>query len=139
MRASIKALVRRAIDLRRLYLGAAEASEPGLRVILSENARTLELLVRDLRAQLRGIEASVHGSWRGSTHRQLAMWLLHAMPRNDAAWIRLLAHHESALLHAFEKTIADVPPELALTLRRQLPRLHGIHLDMDCLAGTTHH
>jgi hypothetical protein len=40
------------------------------------------------------------------------------------------------LLHAFEQAIAEAPAESALALRRQLPRLHGIHLDMHSLAGS---
>jgi hypothetical protein len=32
--------------------------------------------------------------------------------------------------------VAALPAESALALRRQLPRLTGIHLDMDNLAGT---
>lgn len=139
MQASVKALVRRSVDLRRLYVRAAAVSEPGLRVVLSDHARTLDLLVGDLQAQLRsvGLKPSTHGSWRGGTHRQLAAWLMHATSRNGVAWIRLLGHQESALLHAFEQAIVNAPPELALTLRRQLSRLQGIHLDMDSLAGTT--
>ncbi|MEP7185425.1 MAG: hypothetical protein ABI767_06245 [Rhodanobacter sp.] len=138
-RSDFKALIRRSIDLRRLYCDAAAVSEPGLRVILSDNARTLDLLIGDLQAQLRGIglEPPTHGSWRGSTHRHLAGWLMHAAPRSGVAWIRLLGHHESALLHAFEQAIENASPEAALTLRRQLPRLQGIRLDMDSLAGTT--
>lgn len=137
--ASVKTLVRRSIDLRRLYLQAAAASEPGLRVVLSDNARTLDLLTGELQSQLRGIglNPSAQGTWRGSAHRQLVNWLIHAAPGNGLAWIRLLGHRESALLHAFEQAIASAPPELALLLRRQLPRLRGIHLDMDSLAGTT--
>ena len=42
----------------------------------------------------------------------------------------------TALLHAFEREIARAPAELGRVLRRQLPRLYGIHLDMDTLAGT---
>ncbi|MDQ6646513.1 MAG: hypothetical protein M3Y93_04660 [Pseudomonadota bacterium] len=139
--AGIRSLVRRAVKLRGLYLHAADVSEPGLRVILRENAGTLALLVVDLQAQLHsiGIKISAQGRWRGSTRRQLSTWLLHAMPKNGIAWIRLLAHHESALLQAFEQAIVDASPELALALRRQLPRLHGIHLDMDCLTGTARH
>lgn len=137
--ASVKTLVRRSVDLRRLYVQAAAAAEPGLRVVLSDNAGTLDLLISDLQAQLRGIglKPSEQGSWRGSAHRQLADWLIHATPRNGLAWIRLLGHRESALLQAFEQAIASAPPEIALLLRRQLPRLRGIHLDMNSLAGAT--
>lgn len=136
---NFKALIRRSIDLRRLYGYAAAASEPGLRVVLSDNARTLDLLIGDLQTQLRGIglKPPVRGSVRGSAHRHIAGWMMHASPRSGLAWIRLLGHREGVLLHAFERALADASPELALSLRRQLPRLHGIHLDMDNLAGTT--
>ncbi len=132
------ALIRRSIDLRRLYRHAATVCEPGMRVVLNENAQTLDLLIADMQAQLRASDGkpSEHGTWRGAAHRHLAGWLVHAASRRDSAWIRALAHHESALLHAFEQAIADAPPESALALRRQLPRLHGIHLDMHSLAGT---
>lgn len=137
--AGINTLLRRTIDLHRLYVHAAAASEPGLRVVLSDHAGTLDLVIGDLQAQLFGIglKPRAHGSWRGRTRRQLAAWLMHATSRNGIAWIRLLGHHESALLLAFEQAIVNAPPELALSLRRQLPRLQGIHLDMDSLAGTT--
>ena len=139
IQASVKSLIRRSIDLSRLYAHAAATSEPGLRVVLRDHAATLDLVIGDLQAQLRGtgLKPSAHGSWRGRTRRQLAAWLMHATSRNGVAWIRLLGHHESALMLAFEQAIVSAPPELALTLRRQLPRLHGIHLDMDSLAGTT--
>ena len=132
------ALIRRSIDLRRLYRHAARACEPGMRVVLNENVQTLDLLIADLQAQLRAGDGkpSEDGTWRGTAHRHLAGWLVHAASRPDSAWIRALAHRESALLHAFEQAIAGAPPESALALRRQLPRLHGIHLDMHSLAGT---
>jgi uncharacterized protein (TIGR02284 family) len=132
------ALIRRSIDLRRLYRHAAKACEPGLRVVLNENVQTLDLLIADLQAQLRASDSkpSEHGTWRGAAHRHLAGWLVHAASRRDSAWIRALAHHESALLHAFEQAIAAEPAESALALRRQLPRLHGIHLDMHSLVGS---
>ena len=40
---SCNALLRQAIDLRRLYRHAARQCEPGLRVVLNENAHTLDL------------------------------------------------------------------------------------------------
>ena len=134
------ALIRRSIDLRRLYRHAAAACEPGLRVVLSENAQTLDLLIADLQAQWRagGGTPSKHGSLRGAARRHLAGWLAHAGARRDSVWIRALAHHESALLHAFEQAIAAAPPASALSLQRQLPRLRGIHLDMHSLTGIAH-
>lgn len=132
------ALIRRSIDLRRLYRHAAKACEPGLRVVLNENVQTLDLLIADLQAQLRAGDGkpSEHGTWRGAAHRHMAGWLVHVASRRGSAWLRALAHHESALLHAFEQAIAVAPVESALALRRQLPRLRGIHLDMHSLAGT---
>lgn len=132
------ALIRRSIDLRQLYRHAATACEPGLRMVLNDNARTLDLLIADLQAQLRtrGGKPCGHGSWHGTVHRHLAGWLTRAAARRDSAWIRVLAHDERALLHRFEQAIATAPTASALVLRRQLPRLRGIHLDMHSLAGT---
>ncbi|OOG59542.1 DUF2383 domain-containing protein [Rhodanobacter sp. C03] len=132
------ALIRRSIDLQRLYRHAAASCEPGLRMVLSENVQTLDLLIADLQAQLRasGDKPREHGSWHAIVHRHLAGRLVHTIVRRDSAWIGVLAHHESALLHAFEKAIAAVPAESALILRRQLPRLRGIHLDMHNLVGS---
>ncbi|MHB1057478.1 MAG: DUF2383 domain-containing protein [Rhodanobacter sp.] len=132
------ALVRRSIDLRQLYRHAAKACEPGLRMVLNDNVQTLDLLIAELQAQLRaeGIRSCGSGSWRGVVHRHLAGWLLHMASRRDGAWIRMLTHGESMLLHEFECAIASAPRATALALRRQLPRLHGIHMDMHSLAGT---
>jgi uncharacterized protein (TIGR02284 family) len=134
------ALLRRSIDLRRLYRHAAAACEPGLRVVLNENAQTLDLLIADLQTQGRagGGAPSCRGSWRGTARRHLAGWLAHALTRRDQFWILALAHHESVLLQAFEQAIAAAPPAAAQTLQRQLPRLRGIQLDMHSLAGTAH-
>jgi hypothetical protein len=67
--------------------------------------------------------------------RHLAGWLVRVAARRDSAWVRALAHHESALLRAFERAIVAAPPDAALALRRQLSRLRDIHLDMDSLGG----
>lgn len=132
------ALIRRSIDLQRLYRHAAASCEPGLRMVLGENVQTLGLLIADLQAQLRasGGRPREHGSWHGIVHRHLTGKLVHTIARRDGAWIGVLAHHESALLHAFEQAIAAVPAEAALILRRQLPRLRSIHLDMHNLVGS---
>lgn len=132
------ALIRRSIDLRRLYQHAAAACEPGLRLVLGENVHTLDLLIADLQAQLHtsGGESCERGSWRGVVHRHVTGWLVRTVARRDGAWIHALSHHESALLHSFEQAIAVMPAESALVLRRQLPRLYGIHLDMHSLAGS---
>lgn len=132
------ALIRRSIDLQLLYRHAAAGCEPGLRMVLGENVHTLELLIADLQEQLRagGAEPRDHGSWRGVVHRHVTGWLVRTAARRDSAWIHALSHHESALLRAFEQAIERMPVESALGLRRQLPRLRGIHLDMHSLAGS---
>jgi hypothetical protein len=132
-------LIRRSIDLRRLYSHAADVSEPGLQLVFSDNARTLDLLIVDLQAMLRdyGFKFPTTEGWQGTAGRSLATWLMHATPRSGTGWIRLLGHRERALLQAFELAIATAAPPAALTLRRQLPRLHSIHFDMDTLAGIT--
>jgi uncharacterized protein (TIGR02284 family) len=136
--ATYNTLIRRSIDLRRMYRHAAASCEPGLRMVLGENAQTLDLLIADLQTQLRvgGGKPYEHGSWRGAARRYAAGWLVHTAARHDNAWIRALGRHESALLQAFEQAIAALPAESALALRRQLPRLRGIHLDMGSLAGS---
>ena len=139
--ANVKLLIRRSINLRRLYSHAAGVSEPGLQMVLSDNAKTLDLLIGDLQALLRdnSLKSPTTRGWRRTAHRRLAAWLMHATPRSGSGWIRLLGHREHALLQAFERAIATATPTAALTLRRQLPRLHSIHLDMDILAGITRH
>lgn len=134
------ALIQRSIDLRRLYRHAAAACEPGLRVVLSENVQTLDLLIADLQEQWRanGGAPHRHGSWRGAARRHLAGWMAHGS-RGDQMWIRALAQHEGALLQAFEQAIAAEPPGSARALQRQLPRLHALHLDMHSLTGAAHY
>lgn len=130
-------LIRRSIDLRGLYRHAAvQAQEPGLRVVLEENASALDLLIADLQAQVRqgGSTPASRGRLGGGARRQLLEWLLPAVPHRDQGWIARLAHSEQALLHAFERSIQQAPAEVALALRRQMPRLQGIHLDMHSLA-----
>lgn len=131
-------LIRRSIDLGQLYRYAAAASEPGMRMVLNDNARTLDLLIADLQAQVQaaGGKPRVHGSWRGAAKRKLAACMVRLAARRDGAWLRLLAQHESDLLHGFERTIAALPGESSRGLVRQLPRLHGIHMDMHSLAGS---
>jgi hypothetical protein len=135
------ALTRRSIDLRQLYRHAARGCEPGVRVVLNDNVQTLDLLIAGLQAQLRaeGCRPCRSGSWRGVVHRHLVGWLLQVATRRDGAWIRVLRHDESVLLHEFEQVIATAPAATAPALRQQLPRLHGIHLDMHSLASTAHY
>lgn len=135
------ALIRRSIDLRGLYRHAAmQAQEPGLRAVLEENASALDLLIADLQAQVRqaGSTPATRGRLGGGARRQLLEWLLPAVPDRDQGWIARLAHSELALLHAFEKSIRKAPADVALVLRRQMPRLQGIHLDMHSLARAPH-
>lgn len=131
------ALIRRGIDLRALYRDAsAQAREPGLRVVLGENASALDQVIADLQRQVArfGGTPARHGRLGGIARRQLIEWLLPDTPRRDTAWIARLAHGEAALVHAFEEGMQRATPEAALVLRRQLPRLQGIHLDMHSLA-----
>lgn len=131
------ALIRRAIDLRALYRDASvQAREPGLRAVLGENAGALDQMVVELQAQVGqlGGTPARRGRLGGAARRQLIEWLLPGAPQRDSAWIARLEHGEVALLHAFERGLQRAPPEAALVLRRQLPRLQGIHLDMHGLA-----
>jgi uncharacterized membrane protein len=57
------------------------------------------------------------------------------LPRNDDAWIRVLAQQEQKLLHAFERVLTKVTSsETAAALHRQLLQLRSIDLDMHSLA-----
>jgi hypothetical protein len=137
---SIRCLLRRSIDLRGLYRRAARNCEPGLRLVLEENVQVLDLLVTELLPQVECVPGGgVRGSWRGGMHRRVTDWLTRSAANRDLAWIRVLAFHESALLQAFESAIAALPSQQAMLLRRQLPRLHAIHLDMHHLAGNAPH
>ena len=133
-------LIQHSIDLCRLYRRAATAArEPGLRSVLNENAQTLMLVVADLQAQQRttGEPSRQRGTWRGALRAQWAAGMPNNASRTDNDWIHALGQHEVRLLHLFERaTIATAPADVALVLRRQLPRLHGIHLDMHGLGGT---
>ncbi len=135
--ATCNALIRRSIDLRSLYTHAAATCEPGLRLVLEDNAHTLGQLIGDLQAQLGdgGGHPRLRESWLGVMHRHMMAALVRAASRREAAWLRALMHQERNLLQAFEQAIAAAPPGAALALRRQLPRLRGIHLDMHNLAG----
>jgi uncharacterized protein (TIGR02284 family) len=131
-------LIQRSIDLLQLYRQAASTCEPGLKVILGENAQTLNTMITELQTQLRASGGSPceNGSLRGAASRYLAASMVRVSAHRDVAWIRELSGQESGLLHAFEKVVVELPVESARALRKQLPRLNGIHLDMDNLAGT---
>ncbi len=130
------ALIRRCIDLQRFcHQAAQQVSEPGLRVVLQENSATLELLVRDMQTQFASLggRPATHGRWNGSLQRRLATWWIRSTPLRDNQWIRMLSRREAALLHSFEDAMAMAPPDTALALRRLLPQLQGVHLDMHSL------
>jgi uncharacterized protein (TIGR02284 family) len=131
------ALIRRSIDLQRLCKQAAQqAAEPGLRAILQENAASLEMLILDLQMQLTsmGGHPATHGRWSAPLRRRMATWWVRSAPRRDNQWIHTLARSESALLQAFEEGMRLAPAETALYLRRLLPRMNNVHLDMHSLA-----
>jgi uncharacterized protein (TIGR02284 family) len=134
-------LIRRGIDLCRLYRRAAQAvNEPGLRAVLHEDAQALASVVVELQQDVEraGGEARRRGSWRAMLRCRLVESMARATARHDNAWIHALAQDEGALLRAFESAIAGLPESATRGLRRQLPRLRGIHLDMHSLAGATH-
>jgi uncharacterized protein (TIGR02284 family) len=104
--------------------------------VLGENAGALDQVIADLQGQVSrlGGKPARRGCLGGSARRQLMEWLLPATPGRDVAWIARLAHGEAALVQAFERELQRAPPDAAWVLRRQLPRLQGIHLDMHSLA-----
>lgn len=131
-------LIRRGIDDRDMYrCAAAEVGEPGLRALFSETADSLGVVIDELQRQVSGSGhlPARHGTALGT----MRLWLIehlhgrHTPPR-DRHWIARLIRSESELLHAVEQRLPQLPPEAARVLRRQLPRLHGIHLDMHSLA-----
>lgn len=135
------ALIRRSIDLQRLcQLAAQQVAEPGLRVVLMENAAALEMFVLDLQMELsaRGGRPATSGRWQGPLQRRLARWWSRGMPLRDSQWIRLLSRRERVLASLFEETVALAPVDTAQCLRRLAPRLQAVHLDMGSLAGATH-
>lgn len=134
-------LIRRGIDLCRLYRHAAQAvNEPGLRAVLEEDAQVLAAVVAELQREVAraGSEPRTHGSWRAAVRGRLVESMAHASARRDGIWIQALAQDEAALLRAFERVLAELPEASVRGLRRQLPRLRGIHLDMHNLAGVAH-
>ena len=141
-RTTCNQLIRRGIDLCRLYRHAALAvGEPGLRAVLDEDAQALAALVADLQHEVEraGGAPRMHGSWRAALRLRLVEGMARTAARRDNAWIYALAQDEAGLLRAFERAIAGLPEDSAMALRRQLPRLRGIHLDMHSLAGPAHY
>lgn len=141
IRTTCNQLIRRGIDLCRLYRRAAQAAgEPGLRAVLDEDAQALAAVVVELQHEVErsGGTPRTNGSWRAALRVRLVETMAHAAARRDVVWIRALAQDEAALLRAFERAIAELPEESARNLRRQLPRLRGIHLDMHNLGGAAH-
>lgn len=135
-------LIRHGIDDRDLYRCAAnDVSEPGLQVVFQETAASLGAMIDDLQHQVRdsGHRPARHGTLAGGVRR----WLLgrrggYNARRCDECWIARLLRSESELLNAVERRIDRVTPDAALVLRRQLPRLYGIHMDMSSLAQVSH-
>ena len=135
------ALIRRGIDDRDLYRRAlADVREPGLQALLAENLQTLDALIGDLQAQVHAIGRTParHGTLTGAIRSALAEMVTGLASNRDSAWVHYLARNECALLNSFEQQMAQASDESARVLRVQLSRLHGIHKDMHCLAGTTH-
>ncbi|MBV8157703.1 MAG: PA2169 family four-helix-bundle protein [Dyella sp.] len=135
------ALIRRGIDDRDLYRRALlQVREPGLQALLHENLLTLDAMIGDLQAQVHasGQLPARHGTLAGAVRGALAELTAGMSANRDAAWVHRLARNECALLHRLEQQLAMSSDESARVLRVQLSRLHGIHNDMHCLAGTTH-
>lgn len=138
------ALIRRGIDDRALYQRAlAQVREPGLRALLNENAQVLDQLIEDLQAHVRSREKvpASHGSLMGAVRGAMADATISRSDQGhrDTAWVRCLARCECALWDRFEHHAQRASDsEVSTVLQRQLNRLHRIHLDMHCLAGTTH-
>lgn len=135
------ALIRQGIDDRDMYRRAlAQVREPGLQALLAENLHTLDTLIGDLQAQVHaaGLTPARHGTLAGAVRSALGEMVTGMASNRDSAWVHYLARNECALLNSFERQIAQASDDSARVLRVQLSRLHGIHKDMHCLAGTTH-
>ncbi|MET0330610.1 MAG: hypothetical protein ABW154_04195 [Dyella sp.] len=129
--------IRHGIDDRELYrCAAAEVTEPGLQVVLHESADSLNAMIGELQLQVRcsGHVPARHGTPFGALRRwTLAHWDQLRAGQHDRRWIHRLLRSEGALLKLIERRIPCVTPDAAQILRRQLSRLHGIHLDMHSL------
>ena len=134
------ALIRRGIDDRDLHRRALErVRDPALQMLLFENLQTLDSLIANLQAQVRadGGAPAEHGTPVGTLRVVLADLSTRFATHRDTAWVQCLARHECVLLHSFERRLQRTGRREA-GLERQLDRLHGMHRDMHCLAGTTH-
>ncbi len=132
-------LLRRSVDLLWLYRRAAAVCEPGLRVVLDENAQTLAALIADLRTLAPAPESRwkhAPALWRRQLRRRAVVSVMHATGNRERAWIALLGRREAALLGAFEHAAHSAPSATARMLGHQLPRLHALYLDMHSLVGT---
>jgi hypothetical protein len=133
-------LLRRSVGLLWLYRRAAANCEPGLRLVLEENAQTLTALIADLRAALPASGSrwkQVPAILGGTVRRQAVIGLLHVSGDRDGAWLALLARREAALLRAFEHAAQGAPPAMAYLLGCQLQRLRALYRDMHCLTAPT--
>lgn len=131
------ALIRCSIDLQRLCKQAAQqVEEPGLRVVLQENAAALELLILDLQMQLAALggRPATRGHWNAPAPWRSATWWVRSMTLSDGQWIRLLARREAVLLAQFEQVLEAAPREAATELGRLAGRMQAVHLDMHSLA-----
>ena len=122
-----------------LYRRGAAVSEPGLRLILEENAQTLAGLLADLRAASPAIAGWKQKAFSCSDAvcRRVLVGLLHAAGNRESLWLALLARREAALLHAFEHGARAAPPVTARLLERQLRHLRALQRDMHCLMSAT--
>jgi hypothetical protein len=126
------ALILRCSQLQHLCARAAwQANEPGLRALLDENAQSLDRVVADLRLQRLELGgAPRRRNWLIALETRLLARAMRGVPGDDQRWLRLLARREAHLLHLLEQGILLAPPDAALSLRRLMPRMRGVHLDM---------
>ena len=136
---SCSSLAARSEQLLALYLRAAATSEPGLRLVLEENAQTLAALVADL-----GATVPATTTWQRefalcarALQGRAVMASMHMAGNREALWIALLARREAGLLRAFERAANAAPTATAHLLGRQLLHLHALQHDMRCLTAAT--
>ncbi len=122
-----------------LYRRAAAVCEPGLRLILEENAQTLAGVIADLRAASLAIAKWKQKSLScsGAVGAHVLVGLLRVAGNREPLWVAFLARREAALLHAFEHGAKAAPPVTARLLERQLRHLRALQRDMHCLLSAT--